>query len=141
MSEQSKPEMITLYTECSIKPASGGFGEYESCESADEHFDSLSDLLDRCREANDGYDILAVGEDDLPEGVEDIRGLVRNQPTHIFATVPHDWKGEGDERGIIYFGIDEDEGFQCPKCDTLRLSGDWQDDERCCYSCLSRGLA
>lgn len=78
----------------SIRPASGGFGEYERGEPGDT-FDTLTDLLGELSERTVELSDTAT----LPAGVEDIRGRIRNEPDRVFA-IPF---GDGT---VNYFGAD-----------------------------------
>jgi hypothetical protein len=78
--------IATLYYADSIRPASGGFGLYESGPNAlslDEGYADLADVVP------DGAVLLEDGAD-LPEGAEDIRGRIQRQPTRVYVTVDDD---------------------------------------------------
>jgi hypothetical protein len=50
-----------------------------------------------------GAEVYILGKDTLPEGVEDIRGLVHNQPDIVMAIVGHDPVGEA----VHYWGANK----------------------------------
>ena len=84
-----------MLQEVFIRPASGGFGQYEcQRDRAGEKFISVQDMLP----AHNFIDL--DDEADLPDGVEDIRGRVRDEPDHIYAV--SDGRG-----GWYYVGADE----------------------------------
>ena len=87
------------YKECTILPATGGFGEYQAGEFNGEKFSDAETLADALREGA-GFELFELGKEELPEGLEDIRGRIHNQPERVFGgldaqDVPH------------YFGISE----------------------------------
>lgn len=92
---------MTQYREYTIKPASAGFGEYDTvaCDAQED----LDVLLNEIRH-NLGQ-IAELGVDDLPEGIEDIRGSIHNEPTHVYVALSLPGEGEAP----TYFGIEEEE--------------------------------
>lgn len=86
------------YQEISIKPAHGGFGEYDCSPDRGEIWADLNDLLDESR-SNVG-DVYELGTDELPAPIEDIRGRIHCEPPHIYAYLDADGSAH-------YFGIDE----------------------------------
>ena len=74
-------EKIKQYVAVSIQPASGGFGEYDVLSDTSEPYDSESDLLDAMSENLELYEL---GVDALPDGMDDIRGCIHNQPERVF---------------------------------------------------------
>ena len=75
---------MSKFFEVTIQPAHGGFGEYQRGEINGEGWNVESDLLAECGE------IFILGKDQLPDGVEDIRGRIRNEPNIVFATITSD---------------------------------------------------
>ncbi len=68
-----------------------GFGEWDAVRG-DEIYDDVSDVWE--------YDeIYELGVDELPEGVEDIRGLIHIEPDHVYYIV--------DSHGGSYVGTDD----------------------------------
>lgn len=98
--------MITIYTEVSIDPHHSGFGMYQGggLEFGPEtSFGALEDLIEII--AKSSYAVLPLEEALAdPEfralNVEDIRGLIYNQPSRIFARIV-------DGETIVYFGVEE----------------------------------
>jgi len=89
-------ETTNMYRECCILPASGGFGEWQAGEYGEP---CDVDVLTGDIYQNIGFPVLELGVDDLPDGLEDIRGRVHNQPARIF--------GYLDENGCPHYcGID-----------------------------------
>lgn len=85
-----------MYHEVTIQAASGGFGQYEAnlCDVGD----GWADETDLAHEMADGCDEMIEIEDDaeLPDGVEDIRGRIRNAPDRVFACrTGEDWTYHG----------------------------------------------
>ena len=106
------------YQERTIRKASGGFGQYQqSMDHSGEIWDILPDLLSEC-EDNVSAKIYELGADDLPEGLEDIRGKIRDQDGRIYA-----YLSEGDQDIPCYFAIvDVDACENCalhPGCDSI----------------------
>jgi len=72
-----------MYHEITIKPTSGGFGEYEA---GTELSDGWADETDLHHEMAGNVDeMVELGVDEIPEEVEDIRGRIRNAPDRVFA--------------------------------------------------------
>ena len=83
-----------------IKRASGGFGEWDTGERVDyseSEFDDDRNL----------FEIYELGEDELPAGVEDIRGSIHNQTGRIFSLVKRSPYGEDEPDVVRYFGVEE----------------------------------
>lgn len=106
-----------LFYESVIRPASGGFGEWTVDES-DEGWDDKRDLLDAIRESvvGAGGQVFELGSDDLPEGVQDIRGSIHNEPEVVLAIVHSDGQ-------VTYLGV---RGHEI-KREAAKLSEDAQD--------------
>lgn len=85
-----------MYYEVSIIPASGGFGEWQTQPINGEGWADYSDLEMEMRTAGELYEL---GVDELPDGVQDIRGRIHNEPSHVFAIVDGDC--------VSYTGITE----------------------------------
>jgi hypothetical protein len=78
----------------SINPCPSGFGQFQSGERGDV-YNTLTDLLGDSAFCADVTQIL--DEETLPEGAEDIRGRVQNEPDRLFvSTFP--------DGGAHYFG-------------------------------------
>lgn len=92
--------MTTKCVEYNISGACGGFGMWQPNEGASFVGDADS-LLNIIRENLNGF--FELGEDDLPEGMDDIRGSIYNQPQRIFGY----FDNESPDDEPFYFGIDE----------------------------------
>jgi hypothetical protein len=91
---------------CDIKPACGGFGEWDCGET----YNITEEELNESRSDNT---ILELGTDELPNGVEDIRGLIHSQPPRVFVNVLDEFRrdimgNETDIPVVEYFGIWEE---------------------------------
>lgn len=87
--EYSKmPSLEKKYVETRIVPHHSGFGMYQ-VEEYGEAFDK-EDILDAIAEQYDEYYIL--GENELPEDIEDIRGKIYGEPEIVIAVKdPYGW--------------------------------------------------
>lgn len=74
---------MKIYQECTITPHHGGFCMWEAGEYNGDEWHDLTDLLGEIGNNVDEYWVL--GEDELPEGVEDIRGKIYNEPDIVIA--------------------------------------------------------
>lgn len=85
-----------MFYEVSIQAAPGGFGEYQCQPINGEGWVDVSELL---AEISAQYEYFELGnlDDELPEGAEDIRGRIHNEPERVFAM-------RCDET-VVYFGI------------------------------------
>ena len=83
---------MVYYKECAVVPMYSGFGMYQSLECNGDRYDSPEEILS---EAQNTIRLYILGEDDLPEGIEDIRGRIHNEPNIVFAFV---------EKGNVYYG-------------------------------------
>lgn len=81
----------------SIKPCMAVSGEYEAIPNGDICDDA--DLLNGCE-----GEVYELGSEDLPEGVEDIRGKIHNEPEKVFV------ERSSDETRVSYFGFSKVEG-------------------------------
>jgi hypothetical protein len=77
------------FKECTIRAASGGFGEYEAGEYSGDAFSDQYALIDAMREGA-GFELFELGKDELPEGLEDILGRIRNEPDRVFGGLDSD---------------------------------------------------
>lgn len=76
-------DKMKIYQECTITPHHGGFCMWEAGEYNGDEWHDLTDLLGEIGNNVDEYWVL--GEDELPEGVEDIRGKIYNEPDIVIA--------------------------------------------------------
>jgi hypothetical protein len=98
------------YQTSTIKPAHGGFGEWDLDRNQSFEPDGL-DLQEVEQQARENVgEIYELGKDDLPEGIEDIRGSIHNEPTHVYGYLYE----EHGETYPMYFGIDEIEVNEDP---------------------------
>jgi hypothetical protein len=76
---------MKAYHEVTIRPCHSGFGEYETnlCDTGECWGDEM-DLVSSMRDGVD--DLIELGEDDLPDGVEDIRPVTHHCPSRVFAS-------------------------------------------------------
>lgn len=88
---------MTLYAETTIRPHHAGFGMYDIDANVPSDND-YSDDLDILNAITDGT-VYELGVDTLPDGVEDIRGKIYNQPDRVFALV------RDGEESVAYFGL------------------------------------
>lgn len=90
----------TKFFEQSISPANGGFGQYQAQPiNGDAWADDSGLVAEMAQAINDqGGELLELGVDELPDGVEDIRGRIHNEPARVFAVVHAD-------RDATYIGI------------------------------------
>lgn len=87
-----------MYKEIVIAPCASVFGKYQASEFNGDTWEDEQDLLDAMR--NTDFILYELGVDDLPGGLEDIRGHIHNEPTRVFGYV--------DEQDISrYVGISE----------------------------------
>lgn len=82
--------MLVQYSE--IKPNGS---EWQAISSRD-----VNNIMDDADILN-GVEWLTyeLGKENLPEGVEDIRGKIQNEPERVFVYIANDT--------VIYFGLDE----------------------------------
>jgi hypothetical protein len=86
-----------LYDIVSIIPANSGFGAWQVSGA---HTGDLVDYRDYISEIqSDGSIVYQLGKDILPSIVDDIRGLIQDQPDIVFAVV-----GDGN---VYYFGANQ----------------------------------
>jgi hypothetical protein len=87
-----------MFTEVTIQPAHSGFGIWKA-DLADVSYEweYEDDLIAEIRGPE--WDLFELGVDALPEGVEDIRGLIQDEPDRVFAIV---WDDDG---WVQYTGI------------------------------------
>jgi hypothetical protein len=90
------------YYEVSITPCSGGFGEYYmGLIGSQDPYEDEAELLAEC-EQHVGS-LYELGVDDLPPGVEDIRGNIHKPEGRVFAYLVDG----ADDREPRYFAIVE----------------------------------
>jgi len=102
LTDDNLETMQTYFMETVIEVVSSGFNEYQAGNYNGDEWKDQSDLksalLDSAEQQN--WDVYILGEDDLPEEVEDIRGYITNEPEVVFATV------DRVDRSVRYGGID-----------------------------------
>ncbi len=89
---------MSKFFEVSIIPTCGSFEEYQCQPIGSEGWADRDDLIDEVR-ANE-HQVFVLGEDEVPSGVEDIRGRIHNEPPCILAVLFQDGS-------VSYFGIVE----------------------------------
>jgi len=87
------------YKECRIQRCASGSGEYQADEPSEEAWDDEGDLLEAMRNGVAPADLYELGVDELPEGIQDIRGLIQNEPARLFGWL--DERGDAHYAGII----------------------------------------
>ena len=98
---------MTIYTEVSIKESDSGFGMYQRGElqiGIETSYAFESDLIQAIAEnSNSALPIeeALTNDEFIAAGVEDIRGLIYNEPSEIYAIL-------NDER-LDYIGIEHTE--------------------------------
>lgn len=102
LTDDNLETMRTYFVETVIEIASSGFNQYQVGEYNGDEWKDLSELksamLESAEEQN--REIFILGEDELPEEVEDIRGFITSEPEVVFATVNR------VDRAVQYGGID-----------------------------------
>lgn len=93
--DAGEADLDEKYHEVAITPHHAGFGMWQVGEAGEGWADE-EDLVAEIA-ANFKGDIYELGEDEIPESVEDIRGKIYNQPSRVFALV------DGDD--IWYVGV------------------------------------
>lgn len=86
------------YMEVVIIPHYSGFGMYQIGEFKGEKWEDKDDLLQEIR--NNVDELYILGEDELPEEIEDIRGKIYGEPEIVYA-----WINRYNE--VYYGGISE----------------------------------
>jgi len=71
-----------------------GFGMYQIGEYNGDRWEDKDDLISEIR--NNVNELYILGEDELPEEIEDIRGKIYNEPEIVFAYV--------DKFGDVHYG-------------------------------------
>lgn len=84
--------MLVQYSE--IKPNGA---EWQAIASND--VNNIMDDADILNGMEVNWLVYELGKEDLPEGVEDIRGKIQNEPERTFVYIANDT--------VIYFGLDE----------------------------------
>lgn len=95
---------MSSYTTTYISPAPGGSGEWQCGETSSDEatFYPNPDCIIaayRHRASIFGAEIVVLGIDHLPEGVQDIRGHIHNEPARVVAIILR------NVRFVEYFGI------------------------------------
>lgn len=90
-----------MYAETTINPCSSGFGMYQTGEYNGDQWENESDLI---AEMESNYNLFELGIDELPEGMEDIRGNIHNEPTRVFGFIEDIGGGENE---AFYVGVSE----------------------------------
>lgn len=99
---------MKIYTSVIISPHHAGFGMYERGEIQSSPENSWAYFQDLISEMSNNLFSLMKIEDALDNqefieaGIEDIRGKIYNEPSHIYAAID-------DYGSLIYFGIVESE--------------------------------
>lgn len=78
--------MTTKFFEQTISSANGGFGEFQANPINGEGWADDWDLAQEMAQGAAG-ELLELGTDALPAGVEDIRGRIHNEPARVFVMV------------------------------------------------------
>lgn len=97
-----------MYTEVDIQPMWSGFGEWEArpmdlpVEDLAEDVELLEQAIEEALIDYPYGTLYKLGRDELPEEVEDIRGLIHNEPPHVYAIV-----FEEENLLVRYFGIEQ----------------------------------
>lgn len=85
ISNDADEEIKTMYHESLIKPASAGFGMWEQqLHDLGDGWSSEQDLIMEIYASDNDRELFELGKDDLPDGLEDIRGQIYNQKGRIF---------------------------------------------------------
>ena len=113
--------MNTTYSETRITPCPSGFGEYQCSEYTGEYAEADALLADS--RDNVGY-IWELGQEELPDGMDDIRGAIQNEPDRVFGWL--DEIGEVRYFGITEFGAERQEMQTLYNTDQTTIT--WADD-------------
>lgn len=73
------------YRECRLQPCGNGLSEYQPVETEGATWDNEGDLVGAMRGNVVPADLYELGADELPDGIEDIRGRIQNEPARVFA--------------------------------------------------------
>ncbi len=90
-----------MFAETTIKPCSSGFGMYEPGEYNGDKWEDETDLIN---EMGSNVELFELGTDELPEGMDDIRGNIRNEPDRVFGYL---YETGGGEIEVYYVGVSE----------------------------------
>lgn len=83
-----------FYHEVGLMPCPGGFGEWQRSGEPEGLFEDPEEVI-----ADLDTTVFEIGVDALPDGIEDLRGKIRDEPARVF--------GYLDEMGTAhYFGFD-----------------------------------
>ena len=97
---------MIVYTEATITPHHAGFGMYQRGElqvGSETSFAVLSDL-ERAGDITPLADALRDPEFQAA-GIQDIRGLIYNQPQHLYAKLQDGYEG----KEVSYYGVEATE--------------------------------
>jgi hypothetical protein len=83
------------YREFRLQPSEGGLDEYQAGDASGEIWDDEIDLVVAMRHGVAPADLYELGVDELPGGVEDIRGRIQNEPARVFGWL--------DRRGDVQY--------------------------------------
>ena len=87
-----------MFYEVSIQAAHSGFGEYQTLPSNGEGWADKFDLLAEIE--GNGVEVVELKDGvTIPEGADDIRGRIHNEPDSVFVGI--------DGERVFYFGISE----------------------------------
>ena len=92
---------LTTYHEVAITPCAAGFGEWDVGEANGDPYSDRHDLLGAIQDnIGETWNLANTPDDSLPEGMQDIRGSIRNQPDYVYGYLD-------DSDQPHYFGIIE----------------------------------
>lgn len=93
-----------MFFEVTISASASGFGQFQTNPINGEGWVDASDLQSAMADGVGG-NLYELGVDDLPDGVEDIRGSIANEPERVFAVINRcEYTGE---ISTTYCGITE----------------------------------
>jgi hypothetical protein len=95
----NETEMKSFFRGVGIVKHHAGFGMFQAEPPNGDDYSDESDLEDTMRDGC-GYDLHELGVDEVPEGAEDIRGRIYNEPHRVFVFVDQDGRPH-------YVGISE----------------------------------
>lgn len=88
-----------MFKETVINQCSGGFGQWQAGEYNGSEWEFEEDLISAMYQS---VPMFELGVDELPEGLEDIRGNIINEPDRVFGYF--DTFGEDK---VYYIGVSE----------------------------------
>ena len=101
---------MKVYTECTIKQHHAGFGLFERGELSvrpDTSYEDIANLV--CESELTPLDDALHDPAYQAAGVEDIRGRICNEPSHIYVSLVDD---DANDPKVIYRGVEESEVAQ-----------------------------